>query len=190
MDVPLKRPIPFLAVLAAALVGLATVPTMLAAHATTGRTFATGLTARYVEQSAWDTGYGGGYVIANSGSATAAGWTLEFDLPDGSTISNSWSAVRTSTGQHHRFSNETWNGSITPGGTVDFGFNVYGAGRPMNCLLNGQPCAGGAGPTTPLPSATPTANPTTPPPSATGDQRGQRSDQHRGHALTDITVPS
>ena len=40
----------------------------------------------------------------------ASGWVVEFDLPAGSTVSSSWESTRTSTGQHHRFANASWNG--------------------------------------------------------------------------------
>src|SRR5689334_5517425 len=101
------------------------------------------LTARFVQTSVWDSGYGADYVITNTGAETATGWTVEFDLPAGTTVTSSWSTVRVSSGNHHRFSNTSWNGSVAPGAAVSFGFNVGALGVPLGCLINGAPCAGG-----------------------------------------------
>src|SRR5690349_18074344 len=125
------------------------------------------LSATFVRTSSWNSGYGADYVITNTGDATATGWAVEFDLPAGTTVTSSWSSVRASAGNHHRFSNVSWNGTVAPGATVSFGFNVAALGVPLGCTINGAPCAGGTAPTTaPTPPAT-TAPPTTPPP-ATG----------------------
>ncbi|WP_433350360.1 cellulose binding domain-containing protein [Micromonospora sp. CA-111912] len=127
-----------------------------------------GLTASLVKASTWPGGYGADYVLTNGGTAAVTTWTVEFDLPTGTSVSNSWSSVRTQSGQHYRFTNAGYNGTIAPGGSESFGFNVSGAGNPTNCTVNGNPCSGGgpaptttAAPTTPPPTTPP---PTTPPP--------------------------
>ncbi|MGN9809463.1 cellulose binding domain-containing protein [Micromonospora sp. BQ11] len=124
------------------------------------------LTARFVKTSTWNGGYGADYLITNRGDAASTSWTVEFDLPSGTTITNSWSSVRTQSGQHYRFTNASHNGDIAPGATEDFGFNVSGTGTPLNCTVNGRPCGGGTAPTTPPPTSAPptTPPPTTPPP--------------------------
>ncbi|MDR4215749.1 hemagglutinin protein, partial [Bacillus paralicheniformis] len=88
------------------------------------------LTAKFTQTSVWDTGYGATYTIANSGDTPSTTWTVEFDLPAGSTVSNSWSSTRTQTGQHYKFTNAAHNGDIAPGATESFGFNVSGLGTP------------------------------------------------------------
>lgn len=130
------------------------------------------LTAAFSQTSTWSSGYGAQYAIRNTGDAASTTWTVEFDLPAGSTVSSSWSSVRTSTGQHHRFTNASYNGAIAPGATETFGFNVSGLGTPANCTVNGRPCAGGTQPSpsstpssspSPSPSPTPSSPPSTPP---------------------------
>ncbi|MER7002057.1 cellulose binding domain-containing protein [Dactylosporangium sp. NPDC000555] len=111
------------------------------------------LTATFTRTSVWDGGYGAGFTIANRGDAAATGWVVEFDLPAGSSVSSSWDSVRTGSGQHYRFANTSWNGTIAAGGSVSFKFNVSGTGVPNGCLLNGAPCAGGG--TSPAPSSPP-----------------------------------
>ncbi|GIE28111.1 hypothetical protein Ait01nite_011560 [Actinoplanes italicus] len=139
---------------AAATVLLATIAPQ--AFAATAR-----LTATVTQTSVWNTGYGADVVIANSGDAAASGWTVEFDLPAGTTVSRAWSATMTANGNHYRFTNLGWNGTVAPGATVSFGFNAVNGGLPSNCTLNGAPCSD-ATPGTPPPTTTPPA-PSTPP---------------------------
>ena len=124
------------------------------------------LTATITRSSTWDSGYGADVVIRNAGDAAASGWAVEFDLPAGTSVTSSWSAVRTGSGNHYRFTNAGWNGTVAPGGTAGFGFNAANLGLPLNCTVNGAACGGGTTPPTLTPSATPTATPT-PTPSAT-----------------------
>ncbi|WP_328456118.1 cellulose binding domain-containing protein [Amycolatopsis sp. NBC_00438] len=152
----------------AAFLGAATVAATVAAVALTGggpaQAAAANLSASFAQTSVWTGGYGGEYTIANRGDAASTGWTVEFDLPAGSSVSSSWSSVKTQSGQHYRFTNAGFNGAVKPGATASFGFNVAGAGVPAACTINGASCAGG-GPVTTTPT-TPTTT-TTPPPTTT-----------------------
>ncbi|MFC5008527.1 cellulose binding domain-containing protein [Dactylosporangium cerinum] len=135
------------------------------------------LTAVFAQTSVWSSGYGAEFAVTNRGDAAASGWVVEFDLPAGATVSSSWDSTRTSAGQHHRFANASWNGTVATGATVRFGFNVSGTGTPLNCTVNGAPCAGGPAPSpsrsssSPSPSASaspsastsPSPSPSTPP---------------------------
>ncbi|MBB5868400.1 hypothetical protein F4553_001779 [Allocatelliglobosispora scoriae] len=140
-------------VIAATAAGLvaAALPALLASPA---QAAAPQLTATVVQVSAWGTGYEARATVTNSGDAAATGWTVEFDLPTGTTVASSWDATRTQTGQHYRFTNLSWNGTVNPGAAQSFGFNAAGTGLPLNCTLNGAPCAGG--PASPSPSVSPT----------------------------------
>jgi hypothetical protein len=158
---------------ATAAVGLGALAATLAALAPPASAAGPDLAATFVQTSTWNTGYGGQYVVTNRGDATSAGWVVEFDLPVGSRVSNSWSSVRTQTGQHYRFTNAAWNGDIAPGAAEDFGFNVAGLGTPVNCTIDGRPCGGGPAPTTaPATTAPPTTPPPTTPPPTTGPPTG------------------
>jgi hypothetical protein len=157
------RRTPIIAAAASALaltVGVATV-----AHAAAPQ-----LTAAFARTSTWSTGYGAEYVIQNTGDAASTSWRVEFDLPAGSTVSSSWSSVRTSNGQHHTFTNASYNGDIAPGASESFGFNVSGLGVPLNCTIDGRPCAGGSTPTpsSSTPSASPSASSSSSSPPNTG----------------------
>ncbi|MGC4806179.1 cellulase family glycosylhydrolase [Micromonospora sp. DT233] len=123
-------------------------------------------TASFTKVQDWGSGWEGQYKITNGGASTITSWRLEFDLPAGTSLSSHWDALLTRTGQRHTFTNYSWNGTIVPGGSVYFGFVGTGSGGPIGCTLNGQPCAGGATPTTPPATTRPptTPPPTTPPP--------------------------
>jgi hypothetical protein len=123
---------------------------------------AAALTAAFTQTSAWGSGYGGEYTVSNRGDAAATGWVVEFDLPAGSTVASSWDSSRTSTGQHHRFANASWNAAVAAGASVRFGFNVAGTGLPLNCTLNGAPCSGGPAPSSPAPPSPSSPGPSTP----------------------------
>ena len=46
------------------------------------------LAASYQAGSSWGTGYSGQYTITNPGAASVTGWTLGFQLPNGTSISS------------------------------------------------------------------------------------------------------
>lgn len=124
----------------------------MAAPATPARAAEPALTAE-IFIDAWSTGYGAEVVITNHGPVATTGWTVELDLPAGTTISNHWRADRDQDGQHHTFTNLFYNGDIPAGGTEDFGFNASGLGRPASCTVDGNPCAGGGSGDTEPPTA-------------------------------------
>ncbi|MEO3816304.1 cellulase family glycosylhydrolase [Plantactinospora sp. B24E8] len=129
-------------------------------------------TASFAKVADWGSGWEGRYTITNSGTSTITSWRVEFDLPTGTTVGSYWDATLTSSGQRHTFGNRAWNGTVTPGSSVTFGFIGSGPGAPAGCRLNGQPCAGGTTPT-PTPTATPTPTPTVPPGSTPVAANGQ-----------------
>ncbi|MFC0066472.1 cellulose binding domain-containing protein [Umezawaea endophytica] len=101
------------------------------------------LTATVTRTSVWSSGYGADVVLTNGCPTATTSWAVEFDLPSGTTITSSWNAVRTTTGQHHRFTNATFNGAVKPGATAKFGFNASGTGLPTTCTVDGVACDGG-----------------------------------------------
>jgi hypothetical protein len=108
---------------------------------------APGLTATFTTVSDWGTGFEGKVTVTNTSGTTLNGWTVEFDLPAGHTITSSWDAQRTSSGQHHTFRNPGWAPALPSGSSAVFGFNAS-PGNPggiQNCRLNGDPCDGGSG---------------------------------------------
>lgn len=115
---------------------------------------ASAATATFARTSSWGTGYEAKFTVTNNTSTTITSWNVQFDLPSGSAMGTYWDALLTSSGQHHTFTNRSWNGTLGPNGTASFGFIVTGNGDPTNCTVNGGSCAGG-GPTNPGAPGTP-----------------------------------
>ncbi len=86
-----------------------------------------------------------GYVLQVQVSAVGApinGWTVEFTLPAGHSVTNHWSAELDVSGSSGTARNMSWNGALTPGGgTADWGFQ---GSRPGDGTLpTGFTCTAG-----------------------------------------------
>ncbi|WP_188194241.1 cellulase family glycosylhydrolase [Nonomuraea sp. SYSU D8015] len=87
-----------------------------------------GCTAAGTVQNQWS----GGYVVqpvtvTNSGSAAISGWTVTFTLPSGHSITGSWNAALSVSGQTVTARSLSYNGALAPGASATFGFQ---AARP------------------------------------------------------------
>lgn len=117
----------------------------------------------------WPGGFTASVSIKNTGEALD-GWTLRFTFPNSSQqVVHGWSARYSQSGQNVTAQNESYNGSVASGATIDIGFNGSWSGsnpKPTSFTLNEVACNGGGGPTTAPPTTPPptTAPPTTPPP--------------------------
>jgi hypothetical protein len=103
------------------------------------------LTAAFAKTSDWGSGYQAQYTITNNGSGTINGWTVDFELPPGTSAGTYWDATLTQSGAHYTFKNREYNGTIAAGASATFGFVVSGSGTPTGCTLNGGSCSGGGG---------------------------------------------
>ncbi|KUJ64714.1 chitinase [Streptomyces albus subsp. albus] len=118
-------------------------------------------TATFTKASDWGTGFEGRWTVKNTGSTTLSSWTVDWDFPAGTTVTSSWDADVTGSGNHWTAKNKSWNGSLAPGASVSFGFNGTGTGSPTGCKLNGGSCDGGGstpGDAPPSAPGTPTAS--------------------------------
>jgi hypothetical protein len=114
-----------------------------------------GIGATFAKDSDWGTGYGAHYTITNGSSTTISSWTVSFTLAAGLSISSSWDATVTGTTGTITAVSKSYNGTLTPGATASFGFNVSGGSTaPTSCTLNGGSCVAGTAP--PTPTAQPT----------------------------------
>ncbi|MGH3392648.1 MAG: cellulose binding domain-containing protein [Actinomadura sp.] len=151
-----------------ALLGALLVPLLGAVVVTAPAASAAAVTATCTKTSDWGTGSEGKCTVTNGTGSTASGWRVEFDLPSGTSISSSYDSVRTSSGDHHTFTNATWNGTLAAGASASFGFVTAGSGRLSGCRVNGGACDGSGGGT---PTPTPTPTPTEPPTQGTGGSK-------------------
>ncbi|MEU4352992.1 glycoside hydrolase family 18 protein [Streptomyces virginiae] len=143
------------AIVAAAVIGGA-------AFALTGTAHAGTVGAVYTKSSSWSGGYTGQYVITNSTGQAQSGWTLEFDLPEGTKIDSLWNGTHTVAGRRVTVKPADWNGQLAAGASVTVGFVASGSGapgEPTGCRINGVKCSVDQGATA-QPSGRPTARPT------------------------------
>ncbi|MBT2403891.1 cellulose binding domain-containing protein [Streptomyces sp. ISL-87] len=121
---------------------------------------ATSATATYAKVSDWGTGFEGKWTVKNTGTTTISSWAVEWDYPSGTQVTSAWDATVTNSGNHWTGKNVGWNGTLSPGATISFGFNGSGPGAPSGCKINGASCDGGTQPGDNPPSApgTPTAS--------------------------------
>ncbi|MEU8515295.1 glycosyl hydrolase family 18 protein [Kitasatospora sp. NPDC048722] len=90
----------------------------------------------------------GTYVVRNDNAAAVTGWTLEFDLPAGVTIGNTYNGTATVNGRHVTATNAFYNATVPAHGTTEpYSFWFVGSGpvaTPLNCRVNGDKCDGSA----------------------------------------------
>src|SRR5690242_6906692 len=132
--------------LAAVLASAGVLTGLAAVEASGGWAAAPGLTATFTRSSDWGTGFVANYTVTNGSSAAVNGWTLQFDLPTTTTLTDAWNGVMTRAGTHYTVRNESWNGTIAPGASVTVGFDgTYSGAKtdPTGCLVNGASCSGG-----------------------------------------------
>ncbi|MCX2924244.1 glycoside hydrolase family 18 chitinase [Streptomyces sp. NEAU-W12] len=121
---------------------------------------ATSATATYAKTQDWGSGFEGTWTVKNTGTTALSAWTVEWDFPSGTSVTSSWDADVTSSGNHWTARNKSWNGTLAPGASVSFGLNGSGTGSPAGCKLNGGSCDGTSVPGDAAPSApgTPSAS--------------------------------
>ncbi|WAZ19113.1 glycosyl hydrolase family 18 protein [Streptomyces cinnabarinus] len=139
---PPRRPLRVLALLTALLLPLG-VLVGLAPQAQA----AAGVTATFTSQDngSW---WKGTFVIRNGSTTALDGWTLEFDLPAGVTVSGHYNGEATVNGSHVTVRNAYYNGKVAPGSSTEpysYWFVASGPiGAPTGCTLNGDKCDGSA----------------------------------------------
>ncbi|MFB7057100.1 cellulose binding domain-containing protein [Streptomyces vinaceus] len=135
------------------------------ALALTGTAQAASVGATFTKASSWTTGYTGQYVVTNHSGGTLKDWTLEFDLPAGTSLASLWNGEHTVNGQHVTVKPPKWDtAGLTAGSSVTVGFVTSAsanAGSPTGCLIDKEKCSPATGPT-PSPSGRPTTAPTAP----------------------------
>ncbi|GAA1659135.1 endo-1,4-beta-xylanase [Catellatospora bangladeshensis] len=92
---------------------------------TTGGGTGGGCTVAATLQTQWQTGYVMEPVrVTNSGTSAISSWTVTFTLPSGHTLTGSWNAVLTVSGQTVTARNAAYNGNLGAGQSTTFGFQV------------------------------------------------------------------
>ncbi|MFJ9584345.1 glycoside hydrolase family 6 protein [Streptomyces acidicola] len=138
---------------ALALVGGATGTAMAAVPDDTGAQ-AVPCTVDYKIQNQWDSGFTAAVTVTNNGAAKSS-WAVKWSYAGNQKITSGWNANLTQSGTAVTASNESYNGPMSTGGSVSFGFNASYSGTnamPATFTLDGVTCNvddGGSGPTDP-----------------------------------------
>jgi hypothetical protein len=136
----------------------------------TGTAQAAGVGVAYTRTSDWSTGYSAQYVVTNNSGAADKDWTLEFDLPSGSTLGSLWNGESGVSGRHVTVKPPRWDtDGLAAGESVTVGFVVNGTGDPTGCRMDDADCATDGNDTpTPEPTSPPTPTSTASPSVGTG----------------------
>ena len=98
----------------------------------------------YAVTNQWQGGFGGSITITNTGTTTLNGWTLGFTFPGSQQITQGWNGVFAQSGANVTVTNESYNGTLAPGASVNPGFNGSWSdsnSNPTSFTVNGATCS-------------------------------------------------
>jgi endoglucanase len=98
----------------------------------------------YSRQSEWAGGFVANVTVANTGSGTINGWTLTFTFGGDQHVTSTWNATLTQSGAGVSVNNASFNGTISTGQSVSFGFQGTWSGSdasPTTFSVNGAACS-------------------------------------------------
>ncbi len=124
--------------------GTLTASTTIALTVTPGTSTGTSCSVTYTITPQSSSSFGAAITIENTGTTAWTSWTLQWIFPNGQTIQSLWNGVETQSGAQVTVTNESYNGSVAPGGNVsNIGFNgniVSGNSAPSAFSINGSLC--------------------------------------------------
>ena len=89
--------------------------------------------------SDWGSGFSGTVRFTNKGTTAINGWNITWAFTDATRVTESWNAM-VSGSNPYSASNISWNGSVQPGQTVEFGFNAVKGSGAWNAPVFGGAC--------------------------------------------------
>ncbi len=90
----------------------------------------------------WNTGFVGKIVITNTGTTPINGWSVNWSFADGAKVTSLWNANLSGTNPYNA-SSLSWNSTINPGQSVEFGFQGTKAvvnGAAPTATVTGSVC--------------------------------------------------
>jgi len=97
----------------------------------------------YTTQSQWAGGFVAQVVISNTGTSAISSWSLAFTFPGDQKITSDFNGTASQSGENATLANASYNGSISPGGSVTVGFQgtwTNSDAAPTSFTLNGAAC--------------------------------------------------
>jgi cellulase/cellobiase CelA1 len=98
----------------------------------------------YTKSSEWTGGFVANITIGNTGSAPVNGWQLAFTFRGDQRITSEWNATVSQNGSSVTAANASYDGTISPGGSVSVGFQGTWTSNdtaPTSFSLNGTACS-------------------------------------------------
>ncbi|MGW3913807.1 glycoside hydrolase family 6 protein [Streptomyces sp. NPDC005070] len=99
-------------------------------------------TVDYKVQSQWDTGFTAAVTVTNNGAAKSS-WSVKWAYAGNQKVTSYWNTKLTQSGTAVTANNESYNGTLSAGGSVSFGFNGSYSGTntiPTTFTLDGVTC--------------------------------------------------
>ncbi|MEV7062730.1 cellulose binding domain-containing protein [Streptomyces collinus] len=97
----------------------------------------------YKVTSQWTGGFQADVQLANTGTSAWNGWSLNWTFPDGQKLTQAWNAEAAQSGAAVTAKNIGWNGNVTAGSSVSFGFTANWSGtntKPAAFTLGDRNC--------------------------------------------------
>lgn len=92
----------------------------------------------------WGNGFTASVILTNQGDDWA-GWEAKWTMPNGQQITGLWNGQHSQSDKNVTVKSYSWNGNITSGSTVQFGFNGSYSDKntiPYDISVNGELCSG------------------------------------------------
>ena len=99
------------------------------------------LTSEYVEAGFWNGGLIGTFTIRNPSKTAVNDWRLSFGLSDGARVAGVWNGALSTT-KDHTFVVKSRARTLAAGGVLTVGFTALTDvhAKPVDCLINDNPC--------------------------------------------------
>jgi Cellulose binding domain/Putative Ig domain len=92
----------------------------------------------------WGGGFTANLTVTNTGTSTINGWTLTWSFPGDQQVTSAWNAAVSQSGPAVRAANESYNATVAPGGSIQFGIQGTWTSNdtsPAAFALNGTACS-------------------------------------------------
>jgi rhamnogalacturonan endolyase len=108
-------------------------------HSSVASSVQTGGNCQYVVTNNWGNGFTGAIRITNNGSGAINGWSVSWSYSGNTRLSGTWNATVTGSNPYSA-SNLSWNSTIQPGQSVEFGFQGTYSGTVETPKVTGSVC--------------------------------------------------
>jgi hypothetical protein len=109
-----------------------TTPSTTPTSSTSSSTTSAGCAVTSSVTGTWSTGYQLAFTVTNNGSAAVSNWAVRFSFAGTQTIANAWNATTSQSGQTVTANSVSYNNSLSPGASTQWGMVVNGTNQPLS----------------------------------------------------------